>query len=119
VDGIGGSPSLHKQMAPAEEAECGDGSCVWEAAMEDLPMEVRAFLGEGQPWKCVSSDPVDKSHTQIIPASANEDPTSTSLSAITFYINMCYDPFGSTPSPLIYYGSPNMFSRESGGVGGH
>jgi hypothetical protein len=59
VDGIGGSPSLHKQMAPAEEAECGDGSCVWEAAMEDLPMEVRAFLGEGQPWKCVSSDPVD------------------------------------------------------------
>lgn len=119
MDWIGGSPSLHKQMAPAEETECGDGLCVWEAAMEDLPMEVRAFLGEGQPWKCVSSDPVDKSHTQIIPASANEDPTSISLSAITFYINMCYDPFGSTPSPLIYYGSPNMFSRESGRVGGH
>lgn len=98
MDWIGGSPNLHKQMGPAGEVEYGDGLCVWDAAMEDLPMETRAFLGEGQPWKCVSSEPVDKSHTQIIPASANEDPTSISLSAITFRLLLCFNPIGSTPS---------------------
>lgn len=87
-------------MGPAEEAECGDGLCVWEAAIKDLPMEVRAFLGEGQPWKWASSAPVDKSHAHIIPASADEDPTSISLATITFDINMRYDSFGSAPSPL-------------------